>query len=154
MEKPSAKQIQEAIKDFKPKDEGLLIPILQAVQEKFGYLPPESLKIISRHTGVVASKIFGVLTFYAQFTTIPRGKYVIKACRGTACHVRGSAKVIRYLKSKLNIEDGYTTADNKFTLETVACLGACFLAPTMLVNQDYYGNLTENKVGEILKSYK
>jgi NADH-quinone oxidoreductase E subunit len=154
MEKPSAKQIQEAIKDFKPKDEGLLIPILQAVQEKFGYLPPESLKIISRHTRVSASKIYGVMTFYAQFTTIPRGKYVIKVCRGTACHVRGSAKVIEYIKSKLDVADGGTTPDNKFTLETVACLGACFLAPAMMVNQDYYGNMAENKVAEVLENYK
>ena len=110
MDKPTLAQIREAIKDFRPKEEGLVIPILQKVQETFGYVPPESLRIISRHTNVALNKIFGILTFYAQFSMIPRGKYTVKACRGTACHVRGSSKIINHLKSKLQVEDGHTTA--------------------------------------------
>ncbi|MBI4712637.1 MAG: NADH-quinone oxidoreductase subunit NuoE [Planctomycetes bacterium] len=154
MSEVDIRKIDQIIKRFPPHESNLLIPILQSVQEEFGYIPPESVKLISRHSKVSRNKIYGVLTFYAQFATTPRGKYVVRPCRGTACHVRGSASVIRYLKSKLKVEDGYTTTDNKFTLETVACLGACFLAPTMMVNHDYYGNLNDKKVEEILKTYR
>jgi len=152
--KPTDSQIKEAIKDFPRNNASLLIPILQAVQERFGYVPPESLAIISKHANVARNKIYGVLTFYAQFATTPRGKYIVRPCRGTACHVRGAKNVLTRIKGKLGIEDGATTPDYKFSLETVACLGACFLAPTMMVNKDYYGNLDEKKVEEVLKSCK
>ncbi|MBI5779365.1 MAG: NADH-quinone oxidoreductase subunit NuoE [Planctomycetes bacterium] len=151
MKPPTASQIKGVINGFAHNSASLVIPILQAIQEKFGYVPPESLKAISRHTGVGRNKIYGILTFYAQFTTIPRGKYIVKPCRGTACHVRGANNVINHIKSKLNIEDGQTTPDYKFSLETVACLGTCFLAPAMMVNQDYYGNLDEKRIDEALK---
>lgn len=154
MQEPTAQQIKEVIQGFAQKNASLVIPILQAIQEKFGYVPPASLELISRHTNVSRNKIYGVLTFYAQFALTPRGKYVVRPCRGTACHVRGAKNVLTRIKSKLKIEDGETTPDYKFSLETVACLGACFLAPTMMVNQEYYGNMDEKRVEEILKSYK
>lgn len=154
MQSPTPQQIKEVIQRFEPKTVSLVIPILQAIQEKFGYVPPESLELISKHTNVAQNKIYGVLTFYAQFATTPRGKYVVRPCRGTACHVRGAKNVLAKIKAKLKIEDGETTPDHKFTIETVACLGACFLAPTMMVNQDYYGNLDEKRVDEVIKSCK
>jgi len=135
-------------------NQSLIIPILQAVQEKFGYIPPESLPIISKHSNISCSKIYGILTFYAQFSLIPKGKYMVKPCRGTACHVKGAKNVINHIKNILNIEDGQTTPNYKFSLETVACLGTCFLAPAMMINQNYYGNLDEKKVEEALKDYK
>ncbi len=154
MKEPNTQQITEVLNGFAPNKENLLIPILQKIQETFGYVPPDSLKPISQHTHIARSKIFGVLTFYAQFSITPRGKYIVRPCRGTACHVRGAKNILTRIQSKLGIKDGETTPNYKFTIETVACLGACFLAPTMLVNQEYYGNLNEKKVDEILESYK
>lgn len=154
MEEPTGQQVEQVIKEYPSRKASLLIPVLQKVQGTFGYVPPASLKLISRHTGVARSKIFGVLTFYAQFTTTPRGKYIIRPCRGTACHVKGAKNVLNRIKTKLGIEDGETTPDYKFTIETVACLGTCFLAPAMMVNNEYYGNLDEKKIEEILKEYQ
>ncbi|MDI6732966.1 MAG: NAD(P)H-dependent oxidoreductase subunit E [Planctomycetota bacterium] len=150
---PNATRMKEVIGRFEPNNKSLIIPILQALQETFGYVPPESLKLVSKHTNVSQNKIYGVLTFYAQFTTTPRGKYIVRPCRGTACHVRGANKVINHIKNFLNIEDGQTTSNYRFSLETVACLGTCFLAPAMMVNHDYYGNMDEKKTEEVLKSY-
>jgi NADH-quinone oxidoreductase subunit E len=150
-EKPTSSEIKETINDLPRNNAGLVIPILQAIQEKFGYIPPESLGIISKHANVARNKIYGILTFYAQFSLIPKGKYLLKPCRGTACHVKGAKNVINHIKNILNIEDGQTTPNYKFSLETVACLGTCFLAPAMMVNQNYYGNLDEKKVEEALK---
>jgi len=149
--RPTDSQVKDAIKNFKTNNPSLVIPILQAVQEKFGYIPPDSLPIISHHANVSRNKIYGILTFYAQFSLIPKGKYLLKPCRGTACHVKGSKNVINHLKNILNIEDGQTTPNYKFSLETVACLGTCFLAPAMMINQNYYGNLDEKKAEEALK---
>jgi NADH-quinone oxidoreductase E subunit len=154
MQPPTDKQIKDVLKDFEPKKENLLIPILQKVQEVFGYVPPESLNLISKHTNVARSKIYGVLTFYAQFSTTPRGKYIVRPCRGTACHVRGAKNILSKIKSKLKIEDGETTPDYKFTLETVACLGACALAPTVVIGKDYYGKLTPDRIDAIIDSCK
>jgi len=153
-DRPTDSQIKDAIKNFPHNNTSLIIPILQEVQERFGYVPPESLGIISRHTNVSRNKIYGVLTFYAQFATTPRGKYVVRPCRGTACHVRGAKNVLARIRTKLGIEDGQTSPDYKFSLETVACLGACFLAPTMMVNKDYYGNLNEKKAEEVINNCK
>ncbi|MFH1231854.1 MAG: NADH-quinone oxidoreductase subunit NuoE [Planctomycetota bacterium] len=154
MQLPTSQQIKEVIQRFEPKTVSLVIPILQAIQEKFGYVPPESLGLISKHTNVSRNKIYGVLTFYAQFGTTPRGKYVVRPCRGTACHVRGAKNVLAKIKSKLKIEDGETTLDHKFTIETVACLGACALAPTVVIGKNYYGSLTPDRIDNILDSYK
>ena len=154
MKEPTTQQIKDVLKGFESRRENLLIPILQQVQEKFGYVPPSSVKLISQHTSVARSKVFGVLTFYAQFSTTPRGKYIIRPCRGTACHVRGAKNVLERIKAKLKIEDGQTTPDYKFTIETVACLGACALAPTVVIGKDYYGNLTPDQIDDIVDSCK
>ena len=128
-------------KDITPE---MLIPILQNVQDRHGYLPKGVLKQVSDHTSIPLSRIFGVATFYEQFYLEPRGRHVVKCCRGTACHVKGAANLIDALKNELGVEDGETTKDLKFTFETVACLGTCFLAPVIMVDSDYYGSVTAN----------
>ncbi|MEW6027040.1 MAG: NAD(P)H-dependent oxidoreductase subunit E [Planctomycetota bacterium] len=154
MQPPTDTQINEVIRGFPRNNASLLIPILQTIQEKFGYIPPESLTAIGKHTNVSRNKIYGVLTFYAQFTTIPRGKYIVRPCRGTACHVRGAKNVLTRIRQKLGIEDGQTSPDYKFSLETVACMGACALAPTVVVGNDYYGKMTPDEIGDIIDTYK
>ena len=130
-----------------------LIPILQQVQQTYGYLPPEVLMAVSKHTQIPASQIYGVATFYEQFHFEPHGRHTIKCCRGTACHVKDGPDILNAIKRALGIKPGETTDDMRFTFETVACLGTCFLAPVMMVNNDYYGHLTANKVKGILESY-
>jgi len=130
-----------------------LIPILQQIQDAYGYLPAEILSEVSKHTGLPASQIYGVATFYEQFHLEPRGRHTIKCCRGTACHVKGGREIAKAIKHELGVEDGQTTEDMRFTFETVACLGTCFLAPTAMVNNDYYGHVTRNRIKSILKRY-
>ena len=133
--------------------EGTLITILQEAQEICGYLPEEVILYISRKTKVPVAKVYGVITFYAQFYLERRGKHTVRACRGTACHVRGAKPVLKVIEQTLGIKDGETTEDYRFSLETVACLGACFLAPVMMINKDYYGKLIPQKVESIIKQY-
>jgi len=130
-----------------------IIPLLQEVQEAYGYIPPEFIEPIAQSLNVFPSQIQGVITFYAGFTLKPKGKNILKVCRGTACHVKGSRSILRLMKKELGLDEGETSPDYKFTLETVACLGACFLAPTMLVNRDYFGRLSPNKVTKVLAQY-
>ena len=131
-----------------------LIPILQQIQNVYGYLPKEVLMEVAGRTEIAASRIYGVATFYEQFHLTPHGRHIIKCCRGTACHVRGGPNIIKAIQRTLAVVPGQTTEDMRFTFETVACLGTCFLAPVMMVNNDYYGHLTANKIKEILESYK
>lgn len=131
-----------------------LIPLLQEVQELCGYIPPTSIEPIAEAMNMFPSQVQGVITFYAGFALRPKGKYVLKICRGTACHVKGSRSIIRLMQRELDLKEGETTADYQFSLETVACLGACFLAPTMMVNQTYFGKLAPPKVSSILNEYK
>jgi NADH:ubiquinone oxidoreductase subunit E len=131
-----------------------LIPMLQKIQEKFGYIPPETIAPIAEAMRLHPSHVQGVISFYTGFTMKPKGRCVLKVCRGTACHVKGSRSILRAMKKDLNLEEGETSSDYQFTLETVACLGACFLAPTMLVNHDYYGRLTPNKINSIVGIYR
>jgi len=130
-----------------------LIPILHRIQNQYGYLPPDVLLEVSKKTGIPASRIYGVATFYEQFHLAPHGRHTIKCCRGTACHVKGGHNMIRTITKTLDIDEGQTTEDMRFTFETVACLGTCFLAPAMMVNNDYYGHLNANKVKSILERY-
>lgn len=130
-----------------------LIPLLQEVQETFGYVPPETIEPIAEALGLFATEVEGVVTFYAGFSLEPKGKYVIRVCRGTACHVRGGRSVLRFIKKELGLDEGQTDEDYRFTLETVACLGACFLAPAMMVNRTYYGKLAPAKIRSILAEY-
>ncbi len=137
-----------------PRTEWGLIPLLQAVQETYGYVPPETLEPVAGHLGLFPSEVEGVVTFYAGFSLEPKGRYVVRVCRGTACHVRGGRSILRLMKQELGLEEGETDEAYRFTLETVACLGACFLAPTMMVNRTYYGRLAPAKVRTILAEYR
>lgn len=131
-----------------------LIPVLQQVQDKLGYVPQEAIYGISERLGVPASEVYGVLTFYAQFRLHPRGRNVIRVCRGTACHVRGSPMIMRTLESHLGIRAGETTPDMAFTLEDIGCFGSCSLAPVMVINEDTYGRLTAEKALQLVESYR
>ena len=130
-----------------------LIPLLQEVQEAYGYIPREFIEPIAHALNLFPSEVQGVITFYAGFTLSPKGKTVLKVCRGTACHVKGSRSILRMVKKELGLDEGETSPDYKFTLETVACLGACFLAPTMMVNRNYFGRLSPNKVTSLLAQH-
>ena len=155
--------IQEETLSLEPLDEILesmpnasdcdLIPILQKIQAVYGYLPPNVLTAVSSRTGIAASRIYGVATFYEQFHLEPHGRHTIRCCRGTACHVKGGRDIIRTIRKILGVEEGETTKDMLFTFETVACLGTCFLGPVMMVDNDYYGHLAPNKVKYILERY-
>lgn len=133
---------------------GALIPVLQEAQEIYGYLPKEVMQRIAGELGLPFSKVFGVATFYAQFHLKPRGRNIIRVCQGTACHVRGAAKVFDTVSKKLGVGRNETTGDLRYTLETVACLGACGLAPVMMVNDDTHGRLTPDKAAGILDKYE
>jgi NADH-quinone oxidoreductase subunit E len=125
------------------------IPILQQVQQELGYLPKEALKRIDRYVKVPESNIFSVATFYAQFQLVPRGRNVVRVCRGTACHVKGGARILTEVQNHLGIKPGESTPDMEYALETVACIGACALAPTMTINNETHGEMTTRKVTEI-----
>ncbi len=130
--------------------EDALITMLQEIQEVYSYLPEEALNRLSREAGIPMSRIYAVVTFYAQFYLTPRGRNTIRVCRGTACHVRGGTRILEAVERELGITEGETTPDMEYSLETVACIGACALAPTMVINQNTYGKLTPNKAAEVL----
>ncbi|HDZ26043.1 MAG TPA: NAD(P)H-dependent oxidoreductase subunit E [Candidatus Aminicenantes bacterium] len=136
------------------KDHGKLIHMLHDTQKKFGYIPAHSISQISGELKISESEIFGVLTFYNAFALEPRGKHLITICMGTACHVRGGVQILEEMERKLNIKVGKTTANRKFTLETVNCLGCCAIGPVVVVNGKYYSNITIKKVDAILKEYQ
>ncbi len=131
------------------KDE--LIPLLQEAQEEFGYLPLEVMREIGNFLKMPESTVFGVATFYAQFKFVPVGRQMVRVCRGTACHVKGSPRMLDEVVKHLGIRPGETTEDMEYTLETIACFGSCALAPVMVVNEAVYGRMTPKKVVEILK---
>ena len=133
---------------------GSLMPIMQAAQDIYGYLPYEVQKIISDELGVPVEKVYGVATFYAQFNLNPKGENTVSVCLGTACYVKGSGLVLEEIEKQLGIGDGECTKDGKFSLDTCRCVGACGLAPVMLVNVDVYGKVTPDQVKGILDKYK
>lgn len=134
---------------------GKLISVLQETQNIFGYLPSPAIEDISRHMDIPSSEIFGVATFYGQFHLQPRGKHIIRLCTGTACHVKGGGKIMEVLKKELGLKEGeFTTADLQFTLDPVACIGACGMAPAIVVDEDVYGRLTPDQVPDILARYQ
>lgn len=147
--KPVARIVSEYSQDY----DSNLIAILQQTQDEYGYLPKSVMKEISKITDVPLTRIFGVATFYSQFTLVPRGKHAVKICTGTACHVKGVEEVKERVKEHLNVVEGQTTADYQFTLETVACIGTCFLAPVMMVDDRYFGKLTSDSVTDIVNGY-
>jgi len=133
---------------------GELIPLLQSAQDHFGYIPRRAIDYISTVTGIPESEIFGVITFYSQFRLRPMGKYVIRACAGTACHVSGAELIRDTIEDELGVEVGETTEDGLFTLNTVACIGCCSLAPVIMVNDNTHGRLTPSEVRTIIRKYK
>ena len=132
---------------------GALIPVLHGAQEIYGYLPIEVQKIIADNLGISLTEVYGVVTFYAQFSLYPKGEYSIGVCLGTACYVNGSGDILEAFKTKLNLEVGKCTDDGKFSLEATRCIGACGLAPVITVNDDVYGKLVVDDVDDILKKY-
>ncbi|WP_291636954.1 NADH-quinone oxidoreductase subunit NuoE [Clostridium sp.] len=144
------KDITEKFKDMK----GALIPVLHEVQKLFGYLPEEALQVVSEELNISMSEIYGVSTFYSQFTLEPKGEHIIKVCLGTACYVKGSQDILDRFSSILEVEIGKTTSDGKFTLEAARCLGACGLAPVLMVDDKVYGRLIPDDVIRIIEEYK
>ena len=146
------KQLEPILKKYR-EERGAIIPMLQQAQAVYGYLPESVIESIAEGGGVSSSQVYGVVTFYTQFRLKPVGEYVIRVCHGTACHVNGAERITETIASQLGIEEGDTTDDNKFTLQSVVCLGCCSLAPVMMINEETYGRLTPKKVRTILKSY-
>ena len=133
---------------------GATMPVLQAAQEIFGYLPEEVQIMVAEGLDIPLSEVYGVVSFYAQFTLNPKGKYQISVCLGTACYVKGAGDVLEAVQQKLGITPGGITRDGKFSLDACRCIGACGLAPVMMINEDVYGRLTPSQVGPILDMYK
>ena len=133
---------------------GELIPLLQSAQDHFGYIPRRAISYISSVTGIPESDVYGVITFYSQFRLQPMGKYVVRACAGTACHVSGAKAIIETIEDELGIEVGDTTEDGLFTLNTVACIGCCSLAPVIMINDDTHGRLTPASLRKLLREYR
>ncbi|MBP2072678.1 complex I 24 kDa subunit family protein [Thermoanaerobacterium butyriciformans] len=145
-------KLKKVINQLKDTD-GSLIAVMNEAQEIFGYLPIEVQQFISEEMNVPLTEIFGIATFYSRFTLKPSGKYKIGVCLGTACYVKGSAMVLDKLKEKLGISVGDVTGDGKFSLEATRCLGACGLAPVMMINGEVFGRLTPDDVEDILKKF-
>ncbi|MCK4393890.1 NADH-quinone oxidoreductase subunit NuoE [Candidatus Bipolaricaulota bacterium] len=131
-----------------------VIPLLQQIQNRYGYLSESNLERVSEYTHVPLSSIYGVATFYSQFRLSRPGKHLIRVCQGTACHVLGAGKIMAHFQEQLGIEENETTTDGLFTLESVRCLGCCSLAPAMMIDDETYGRLTRDTVDEILSSYR
>ena len=126
-----------------------LIPLLHEIQKVIGYIPREAIPRVARGLGLFPSQVQGVITFYTQFYTEPRGKNIVRVCRGTACHVRGAKTILKLVKQQLGIEEGETSPDLEYTLETVACIGVCALAPNIVINKDTHGHLNPKKVARL-----
>lgn len=145
-------ELKKAIAELKDQ-RGALMPIMQKAQAIYGYLPYEVQKMIAEETGTPIEKIYGVATFYAQFTLNPKGKYRISVCLGTACYVKGGDKIWDALRKKLGIGEGECTSDGRFSLDSCRCIGACGMAPVMMINDDVYGRLTVDQLDGILEKY-
>jgi len=144
----------QIVREMAPLSSTDIIPLLQRLQDACGYLPREVVLGVCERTGLPASRLFGVATFYEQFHLEPRGRHLVRCCRGTACHVKGGRKNIRTVERELGVREGETSPDGRFTFETVACLGTCFLAPVIMVDGTYYGKVTPARIKTILDQYK
>jgi NADH:ubiquinone oxidoreductase subunit E len=143
--KVDLKKIDDIINSYREQKWGL-IPLLHDVQQAVGYIPPESIPRIAGGLGLFPSQVQGVISFYTQFYTEPRGRNIVRVCRGTACHVRGGKTILKLVKQELGLDEGETSPDLEYTLETVACIGVCALAPNIVINQETHGNLNPKKV--------
>ena len=145
--------LEDVLTEYKDKP-GALIPVLQITQKMFGYLPQRSLKLISERMNKPYSEVAGVVSFYSFFSTVPRGKFVVRVCLGTACYVRGGKEVLASLKKELKIDVGQTTEDRAFSLDVGRCFGACGLAPVIMVNDDVHQRVKPDGIGNLLKEYR
>jgi NADH-quinone oxidoreductase E subunit len=131
-----------------------LIPILQDIQDVYGFLPKEEVKAVARRINVPITQVYSVATFYKMFSLIPKGRHQLKVCLGTTCHLKGGQRLVDSLASRIGVEVGYTSKDGQFSLETVGCLGSCAQAPVMMVDDKYHARVTVDKVPKILKQYQ
>ena len=145
---PELEQIEKIIAGYHGQ-RWALIPLLHEIQREFGCIPPELVPSIARSLELFPSQVQGVITFYSQFYTAPRGKNIVRVCRGTACHVRGGKTILKLVKQHLGLEEGETTNDMEYSLETVACIGVCALAPNLVVNRDTHGHMNPKKVARL-----
>ena len=146
------KEVDEILNQF-THDKENLITILNEVQMKYGYIPKIAQMKIADYLNIALAEVYGVITFYSRFTLVPKGKYNVSICLGTACFVKGSREILERAKAKLGIEEGQTTADGKFSLDTTRCVGACGLAPVFTINDEVYGKATVKKLDEVLDMY-
>jgi NADH:ubiquinone oxidoreductase subunit E len=153
MARPDLKRIDKIVARYQDQ-RWPLIPLLQEIQEEVGYIPPEAINPIARAFGLFPSQVQGVITFYEQLYTTPRGKKIVRVCRGTACHVRGGKTILKLVKQNLGLEEGQTTPDFEYTLETVACIGVCALAPNIVIGKDTHGNMNPKKVARLFEDRK
>jgi NADH-quinone oxidoreductase subunit E len=133
---------------------GVLIPLLQRIQEVYGYVPKEAVSLVAKGLSVAPVDVYGVLTFYTQFKLTPRGRHTIRVCQGTACHVMGGKDLLDYLAETLGVRVGETTADGEYTLDRVACLGCCGMAPVLAIDDDFHGRFTIQELDALLKKYR
>lgn len=151
---------KEKIEDFKlfiyehKETQGALMPVLQEAQGVFGYLPLEILQLISRLLNIPMAEIYGVATFYSQFSFIPKGENIISVCLGTACYVKGAQAILEEIESQLGIKAGFTTPDLKFSITSTRCVGDCSLAPVIIINEDVYPRVAKNDVKEVIQKYR
>jgi len=146
-------RIDELIADYKGQ-RWALIPLLQKIQEEFGYIPPAAAQPIARALGLFPVQVQGVISFYEQLYTKPQGKKVVRVCRGTACHVRGGKTILKLVKQQLGLEEGETSPDYEYTLQTVACIGVCALAPNIVISTNTYGHMNPKKVAQLFSESK
>ena len=145
-------KLKEAI-DLHKNQKGALMPVIQAAQSIYGYMPEEVQKMVAEGMGVSLAEIYGIVTFYSQFSLTPKGKYRITICMGTACYVIGAGQILERFEKELDIKDGECTPDMKFSLDSARCVGACGLAPVLSINEDVYGKVSEDMVPDILSNY-
>ncbi len=153
LKEKDVQKIEEICKSFDNKP-GNLINVLHKTQEHFGYLPAEIQEVVAKNQNVSVAKVYGVVTFYSFFTMLPKGRFPISICTGTACYVRGAENVLQEFKRQLNLEVGQTAEDGKFSLSCLRCVGACGLAPVVMVGDKTYGRVSPEKVKDILKEYE
>ncbi len=152
MEEKIKAEVQEILSKYK-KEKDNLIQILNDIQVKYGYIPKVAQIEVANYLNMPLAEVYGVITFYSRFTLVPKGQYNVSVCLGTACFVKGSKEILERAKSKLGIEEGQTTSDGKFSLDTTRCVGACGLAPVFTINDEVYGKATVKKIDEVLDEY-
>ncbi|MBT3363074.1 MAG: NAD(P)H-dependent oxidoreductase subunit E [Chloroflexi bacterium] len=143
-------QIKKIINDYKD-SQWPVMPMVEHIQDEIGYIPPQTIPMIAKAVGLFPSQVQSIVTFHDQLYTEPRGKNVVRVCRGTACHVRGGKAILKSIKGRLGLEDGQTSEDFEYTLETVSCMGMCAVAPNMTVGKNIYGNMNLSKVDKVFK---